>query len=127
MSLWVKLATAFALVAPLVASPQTQSLQGRARGEPVGMAVPGTSVAGAEEPTALEVNPAGIGFVGDLTLQYFHEGRSGTGQAGDGFWLAAPIGALVPAVSMQWLRPASGGGSRFRKTTLGLALSGRPV
>jgi protease-4 len=127
MPLWVKLAAAFVLAAPLVASPQTQSLQGRARGEPVGMAVPGTSVAGAEEPTALEVNPAGVGFVGDLTLQYFHEGRSGTGQAGDGFWLAAPIGALVPAISMQWLRPASGGGSRFRKTTLGLALSGRPV
>jgi protease-4 len=126
MSPWVKLAAAFVLAAPLVASPQTQSLQGRARGDPVGMAVPGASVAGAEEPTALEVNPAGIGFVGDLTLQYFHEGRSSTGQAGDGFWLAAPIGALVPAVSMQWLRPPGGGGSRFRKTTLGLALSGRP-
>ena len=127
MSRSVKIAAAL-LVAmpPLTALPQTQSLQGRARGEPVGMAVPGTSVAGAEEPTALEVNPAGVGFVGDLTLQYFHEGRSGTGQAGDGFWLAAPIGPLVPAVAMQWLRPPSGGGSRFRKTTLGLALSGRP-
>src|SRR4030067_3739072 len=96
MSPWVKLATAFVLAAPLVASPQTQSLQRRARGEPVGMAVPGTSVAGAEEPTALEGSPAGIGFVGDLTLQYSHEGSSGTGQAGDGFWLAGPPCAPRP-------------------------------
>ncbi len=127
MSRWVKLASAFVLAVPLLARAQTQNLQGRARGEPVGMAVPGTTVAGAEEPTALEVNPAGIGFVGDLTLQYFHEGRSGTGQAGDGFWLAAPLGPLVPAFSMQWIRPPNGGGSRFRKTTLGLAVSGRPA
>lgn len=108
---------------PLAARGQTRNLQGRALGEPAGMALPNVSVAGAEEPTALELNPAGVGFVDGATLQYFHEGRTGVDQAGDGVWLAAPIGPLVPAFSMQWIRPAPGGGSRFRKTTLGGALA----
>ncbi len=117
VKLWCVLAAG-----PLAAGAQTRNLQGRARGEPTGIAIPDLSVAGAEEPTALEVNPAGIGFVDGLTFQYFHEGRGGTGLGGDGFWLATPVGPLVPALSMQWIRPADGGGARFRKTTLGLAV-----
>src|SRR5512138_505680 len=99
MSPLVKAALALLLAAPLAASAQTQNLQLRAQRQPAGIAVPNASVAGAEEPTALEVNPAGVGFVDGLTLQYFHEGRGETGQAADGAWLAAPIGPLVPAVS----------------------------
>ncbi|HET9597006.1 MAG TPA: S49 family peptidase, partial [Anaeromyxobacteraceae bacterium] len=117
---------ALALLAPLAlpAAAQTANLEGRAAAAPTGIAVPGLSAATADEPTALQVNPAGIGFVGGPALQYFHEGRPGTGQAADGFWLAAPLGPLVPALSMEWMRPRSGGGSRFRKTTLGLAVAG---
>jgi protease-4 len=117
---------ALALLAPLAlpAAAQTSNLEGRAAAAPTGIAIPGLSAATADEATALQVNPAGIGFVGGPALHYFHEGRPGTGQAGDGFWLAAPLGPLVPALSMEWMRPRSGGGSRFRKTTLGLALAG---
>src|SRR5690242_2685800 len=112
------------LVAPLAASAQTINLAGRAANEPVGIAVPNASVAGAEEPAAASANPAAVGFVDDVTLQYFHEGRSGTGQRGDGAYLALPLGALVPSLSMEWMRPRDGGGPRFRKTRFGLALSG---
>jgi protease-4 len=111
------------LLAPLAAAAQTSSLQRRAQGDPAGIPIPGLSVAGAEEATALEVNPAGIGFTKGPSLHYFHEGRPGAGLAGDGFWLAAPLGPLVPALSMQWIRPGEGGGPRFRKTALGLALA----
>jgi len=124
MSRVVKLASALLLLSPFAAGAQTSNLQLRAERAPAGMAVPNASVAGAEEPIALEANPAGIGFLDDFTLQYFHEGRSGTGQGGDGFWLATPLGALVPELAMQWIRPADGLGARFRKTTLGIALSG---
>ncbi len=120
MSRTVHLAAAL-LFAPLAASAQTSSLQGRAQAAPVGIPVPGLSVAGAEEATALEVNPAGVGFVNGLALHYFHEGRAGL--AGDGFWLAAPLGPVVPALAMQWIRPGDAGGPRFRKTTIGLALA----
>jgi protease-4 len=117
------LAALAAALLPAAALAQTRNLQGRALGEPAGIAVPDLSVAGAEEPTALEVNPAGTGFVAGPALQYFHEGREDTGLGADGFWLALPLGPLVPALSMQWIRPADGGGPRFRKTTFGLSLS----
>ncbi len=125
MSHTVKLACALLVALPVVVGAQTQNLQLRSQRQPVGIAVPNASVAGAEEPTALEVNPAGIGFVDGFTLQYFHEGSERTGQAGDGVWLATPVGPLVPALSMQWLRPANAGGPHFRKTTLGLGVGGR--
>jgi protease IV len=115
---------ALAALAPLAALAQTQNLEARAAGAPSGLAVPGLSAATADEATALQVNPAGVGFVGGAAFHYAHEGRSGTGQAGDGLWLAAPVGPLVPALSMEWVRPRDGGGARFRKTTLALALSG---
>lgn len=126
MSRTVKLAAALLLVAgalPRPASAQTLNLQDRARGAPTGIAVPGLSLAGAEEPTAVQVNPAGTGFVGAPALQYFHEGRRGTGLGEDGFWLTAPAFGLVPTLAMEWIRPADGGGSRFRKTTFALALA----
>jgi protease-4 len=113
-----------ALALPAAPRAQTLNLQGRADRAPVGIAVPGLSVATAEEATALQVNPAGIGFVDAPALHYFHQGRSGTGLGADGFWLATPLGALVPALSTEWIRPQDGFGSRFRKTTLGLALGG---
>ena len=110
------------LALPLTASAQTVNLQGRALAAPGGLAVPGLSLAGAEEPTAVQLNPAGTGFVAAPTLQYFHEGRSGTGLGEDGFWLGAKVFGLVPTLAMQWIRPQDGGGSRFRLTTFALAL-----
>jgi protease IV len=111
------------LVAPLAASAQTVNLAGRAANEPVGIAVPNASVAGGEEPAAAAANPAAVGFVDDLTFQYFHEARNRTGQAGDGAYLALPLGALVPSLSMEWMRPRDGGGTHFRRTRFGIAIS----
>jgi len=122
MSPFVKFAAALAAALPLAAAAQTMNLQARALATPGGLAVPGLSLAGAEEPTALQVNPAGTGFVDAATLQYFHEGRSGTGLGEDGFWLTVPAFGLVPTLAMQWIRPQDGGGSRYRLTTFALAL-----
>ena len=118
----VNLAAALLLVAPLAAEAQAVNLLNRVRAAPTGIAVPGVSIAGAEEPTAVQLNPAGTGFVDGFTLQYFHQGRSGTGLGEDGFWLTAPLGGLVPTLAMEWIRPQDGGGARFRKTTFGLAV-----
>ncbi|HEX7487423.1 MAG TPA: S49 family peptidase, partial [Anaeromyxobacteraceae bacterium] len=118
----VNLAAALLLFAPLAARAQAVNLLNRVRGAPTGIAVPGVSIAGAEEPTAVQLNPAGTGFVDAFTLQYFHQGRSGTGLGEDGFWLTAPLGGLVPTLAMEWIRPQDGGGARFRKTTFGLAV-----
>ena len=114
------------LLLPSLASAQTANAVERARRDPVGLALPGVSVAGAEEPTAVNLNPAGIGFVNAFTLAYFHEGGRDN-VAGDAFYLAAPLGPLVPALSMEWVRPAAGEGPRYRKTTLGLALASGQV
>ncbi len=110
-----------ALLLPARAAGQLAHLR-PAGGEPTGIAVPGLSVASAEEATAVEANPAGAGFVGGPSLHYFHQGRGG-GRSADGFWSAAPLGPLVPSLSMQWVRPGGEGGAHFRKTTWGLALS----
>jgi protease-4 len=114
---------AVALAAPSAAHGQALNLQRRALGEPAGIAVPNATTAGAEEATALEVNPAGVGFVDGAALTYFHEFRSNPRGAGDGFWFAAPLGAFVPALSMEWIRPGDRAGAHFRKTTFGLALA----
>src|SRR5689334_6111807 len=114
---------AVAALAPLLAHAQTLNLSGRAANEPVGIAGPNATVASGEEPAAAAANPAAVGFVDDLAFQYFHEARNRTGQAGDGAYLAVPLGALVPSLSMEWMRPRDGGGTHFRKTRFGLALS----
>jgi len=118
----VNLAAALLLALPFTAAAQAVNLQNRVRAAPTGIAIPGVSIAGAEEPTAVQLNPAGAGFVDAFTLQYFHQGRSGTGLGEDGFWATAPLGGLVPTLAMEWIRPEDNGGSRFRKTTFGLAL-----
>jgi protease IV len=124
-------AIAAAALAPALARAQAENLRLRASGQPVGIAIPGLSVAGAEEPTALSVNPAGAGFVESLTFQYFHEGRGETGgQAGDGVYLGLPIGGIVPTLSMEWMRPGDRKGQglpRFRRTAFGLAFANDQV
>jgi protease-4 len=68
-----------------------------------------------------------VGFVGRPVAQYFHVAGTAQHLAADGLYLAAPIGPLVPALSLEWVRPADGFGSRYRKSTLGLAFAPSPT
>jgi len=111
------LALASALLAE-AASAQVVLTSDLASGIPVGLAVPNT-VAGADEPTAVSVNPGGLGFVGGATLQYFFEDGQGGSTIGNGVYGAVPIGPFVPALSLEWMSPASG--PRYLKTELALA------
>ncbi len=114
-----RLAAACAALALAPAALAQSSLAvDQARGLPVGLAVPGT-VAGAEEPTAVSVNPAGLGFVDGFALQYFYQhGRDDSG--GNGVYLAVPLGPLVPGLALEWLSPT--GSPRYLRSTLALAL-----
>jgi len=89
-----------------------------AAGIPVGLAVPNT-VAGADEPTAVSINPGGLGFVGGATLQYFFQDGEAGSLLGNGVYAAVPIGPVVPALSLEWMSPAAG--PRYLKTEVALA------
>jgi protease-4 len=115
------------LLAAAQAQAQAITQLSRFQGIPTGLDVPGSAPV-AEEPTALSVNPAGIGFVGGVAFQYFHEaGRGGSDFTGNGAWLAVPLGPLVPGLSMEWVSPGEGRGPRYRKTGFGLALAAGQV
>lgn len=90
-----------------------------ASGIPVGLAVPNT-VAGADEPTAVSINPGGLGFLGGATLQYFFQDGQAGSLIGNGLYGAVPLGPFVPALALEWMSPASG--PRYLKTELALAL-----
>jgi protease-4 len=94
---------------------------------PVSLPLPGPTTATAEEPDALTVNPAGVGFVGGPAAQYFHVAGTAQHLAADGLYIAAPFGPVVPALSLEWVRPADGFGSRYRKSTVGLAFAPSPT
>ena len=89
-----------------------------AAGLPVGLAVP-NAVAVADEPTAVSINPAGLGFVGGATLQYFFQAGQAGSLLGNGVYGAVPVGPVVPSLSLEWMSPASG--PRYLKTELALA------
>src|SRR5699024_8076690 len=55
------------------------------------VAVPNASVAGAEEPAGLSVNPAAPGFVRKGSAQYFHEERNGSPYRADALFLSLPL------------------------------------
>jgi len=112
------------LVAALPARAQISVRLDRARGVPAGLAVPGTA-AGAEEPTALSVNPAGAGFVDGTTFQYFFEEGNERSLTANGAWLAIPLGALVPTLALEWVSPRDG--PRYLKTGFGLAVAAGQV
>jgi protease IV len=115
-------ALALALVVARRAVAQVSSVIDRERGAPAGLALPVFGAAAAEEPTALGTNPAGVGFVKDLALQYFHEGEATPGADADGVYAANRVGPVGVGFSMEWLRPGAGEGARYRRTRLGLAL-----
>jgi protease-4 len=95
-----------------------------ASGIPVGLAVPNT-VAGASEPDAVSINPAGVGFVGGAAIQYFFEDGQAGSVIGNGLYMALPIGPLVPALALEWMSPA--GAARYLKTELALAFAWKQV
>jgi protease-4 len=91
---------------------------------PAGLALPVLGAAGAEEATALSVNPAGIGLVGAPALHYQHQQATEDGGAGgDGLYAAGLLGPVGPGLAVEWVRPAAGAGPSYRLTTFGLALS----
>jgi protease-4 len=119
-------ATAFAAVlaaaVPARAPAQVENAIERDQGLPSGMALPVVGAAAAEEPTAMETNPAGVGFVPRLALQYFHEEEITQGSDADGFWTATGLGPLGVGFAMQWIRPGEAPPARYRKTSLALTL-----
>jgi protease-4 len=111
-----------AALAPLLAAlPSAAQVQDVGAPFPHGLPVPVAGVAAAEEATALAVNPAGVGFVGAPALHYLHEESSEPDAAADGVYAAGVLGPIGPALSVEWVRPADG--RRYRRTSLGLALS----
>lgn len=105
------------------ASAQVENALEAQAGAPAGIAVPIAGVAAAEEPDAPAVNPAGVGFVRHLALQYFHEEGVTAGAHDDGVWAANAFGPLGVGLSLEWMRPGDAGGPRYRRTSLALALS----
>ena len=108
-----------AALSPAAGRAQAVLTSDLAAGIPVGLAVPNT-VAGADEPTAVSVNPAGLAFVGGATLQYFFQDGQAGSLVANGLYGALPLGPLVPALSLEWMSPQSG--PRYLKTELALAL-----
>jgi protease-4 len=117
------LAVAAALAAPLAAQAQLANADVLEAGHPASLALPVGGVAAAEEPSALGVNPAGIGFVRDACAQWFHEEKAVGRSAADGLYLAGAVGPVGGGFAMEWVRPEIGYGARYRKTTLALALT----
>jgi protease-4 len=122
MTRFVNAAAVALVLAAAPATAQVSSGNDRDRGIPVGLALPTLGVAAAEEPTALGTNPAGVGFVKEPALQYFHEGSATPGSAADGLYAADSFGPLGVGFSMEWIRPGDADGPRYRRTRLGLTL-----
>lgn len=123
-----RLGPAAAIAAVLALGPGSTSAQLAnvdvlASGLPASLALPVGGVAAAEEPSALAVNPAGVGFVRDACLQWFHEEKAVGRSAADGLYLAGAVGPVGAGFGMEWVRPQVGYGARYRKTTLALALT----
>ncbi|HSN15563.1 MAG TPA: signal peptide peptidase SppA [Anaeromyxobacteraceae bacterium] len=117
------LAVAAALLSPLRGDAQLANADTLASGLPASLALPVGGAASAEEPSALGVNPAGIGFVRDACLQWFHQEKVVGRSAADGLYLAGAIGPVGGGFGMEWVRPQVGYGARYRKTTLALAFT----
>jgi protease-4 len=115
-------ALAFLLCLPLAARAQIAAVD-RAAGVPAGVTVPSLGAAAAEEPTAIGVNPAGLGFVGGGALQYVHEAQPDAHASGDGLYLAGALGPAHLGVAVEWLRPGEDPLPRYHRTSFALALS----
>jgi len=117
------LAALLALAAPAAAGAQLSNAEVLESGLPASLALPAGGVASAEEPNAITVNPAGIGFVRDACLQWFHEEKAVGRSVADGLYLAGAIGPIGGGFSMEWVRPEVGYG--YLKVGVRLAAGGR--
>ncbi|HSN92874.1 MAG TPA: signal peptide peptidase SppA, partial [Anaeromyxobacteraceae bacterium] len=109
------------LAAP--AAAQVSAGLDRAAGLPAGLVLPVLGAAAAEEPTAIPLNPAGVGFVRDLALLYFHEQDATPGSKADGIYAATVLGPLATGLSVEWVRPGAAGPERYRRTRLALGVT----
>ncbi len=117
------LAAVVALLAAHPAAAQLANADTLEAGLPASLALPVGGAASAEEPSALGVNPAGIGFVRDACLQWFHQEKLVGSSVADGLYLAGAVGPVGGGFGMEWVRPQVGYGARYRKTTLALAFT----
>jgi protease-4 len=115
-------AGALALLAP-PARAQLSNASMLEAGLPASLSLPSAGAGATEEPSALAANPAGIGFVRDACLQWFHEERLVGRSSADGLYLAGAVGPVGGGLGLEWVRPPDGYGTRYRKTTLALAVT----
>ena len=123
MTPFVKQAAALALL--LGAGPaaaQVSNALARQAGLPAGLALPVPGVAAAEEPAAMGVTPAAVGFVGGPALQWFREAGVVQDSAADGLYAAAAAGPFGLGYSVEWVSPGDVPLQRFRKNTFALSV-----
>lgn len=97
-----------------------------------GAEAPGQSFALQDDGTSLGANPAGLGFVQGLELDFLHNGYYGTGPAdANALYLTGGGGPLVLGVGFDWLNrstcaptcpPGGPGTLSYRRTSVGGAL-----
>ena len=117
------LATASLALAP-AALAQTIAVGGRSPTD--GLLLPPSSAATVEDAASGAINPAGVGLVRGLQLEYFHDReQEGANVVGDGAYLAATLfDVLSLGASLEWIRPTNGfAWPSYRKTHWTLAWS----
>jgi len=119
---WLALLATLLLVLAFPARAQIAAAD-RESGLPAGLTLPNQFAAVAEEPTALGVNPAGVGFVGGFAFQYFHEGVASEHTSADGLYLADRFGPLAIGYGLELVNPGDAPLARYRRSRLALALS----
>ena len=109
------------LLAPIGALAQSVSLGERTPAE--GLVLPPASAATVDDAASGTINPAGLGLMRDLQLEYFHSRETlGPGLVGDGLYGGWTIeNVLALGLSVEWLRP--GGSAAYDKTHLTVALA----
>ncbi|HZR10425.1 MAG TPA: hypothetical protein VFA79_17690, partial [Myxococcales bacterium] len=117
--------TSFASAAQVVGQGTGPSTQGAE--------TPGQSFALQDDGTSLGGNPAGLGFLGGLELDFLHNGYLGTGPAdANALYLTGGTGHLALGLGLDWLNnytactpavsPAGPTPCSYRRTSVGGAL-----
>lgn len=109
----------FLLLVPLALAGQTAEVGHSDLSR--GLVFAPASLSSANEPTAIVLNPAGLRYVGNFGLAYFHERSVNRDQVNDGVYLADSFfNALGVGMSVEWVR--SHRLPHYRKTALALSL-----
>jgi protease-4 len=122
MKRFLRWALACAALSSVPARAQTFSIGQRTVTE--GLVLPPESAATVEDAASGTLNPAGLGMMRGLQLEYFHERETpGAGIVGDGLYGAVTLfDVLAAGLSLEWVRPGDGLAA-FHKTHWALALS----